>query len=71
MNKREYTWYVEPIGDETNAVIHDYIKEKSIDAECKSIKCADGKKQKPPNKLSGGFILLYRGVFGGWSSICP
>lgn len=44
MSKREYTWYVEPIGNKTNAVIHDYIKEKSIDAECRSIECADEKK---------------------------
>ncbi len=45
MNKREYTWYVEPMDDQTNATISGHVIEKSTIAECVAVKCVDNERR--------------------------
>lgn len=44
VRERKYTWYVEPLNSGTNLTISACIEESSFTVECKSVKCADGKK---------------------------
>ena len=45
MAKRKYTWYVEPLDDQTNSTISGHVTEKSTTAECRLVKCGDGEKR--------------------------
>lgn len=45
MAKRKYTWYVEPLSDQTNSIISAHIIEESAIADCVAVECADGKRR--------------------------
>ncbi len=44
MAKQTYIWYVEPLNEQTNAVIYEYLKNRDLDTNMEPATCEDGKK---------------------------
>ncbi|KPJ55138.1 hypothetical protein AMJ47_01315 [Parcubacteria bacterium DG_72] len=46
MAKRKYTWYIEPLSDQTNLKIGAHIIRKTtIRADCVAVRCVDGRER--------------------------
>jgi len=44
MDKKRYTWYIEPLNKETNDAIYEYLSKTGLEFSAEPILCADGKK---------------------------